>query len=151
MRFYGRRAVKKIRVTVESKNKLVLDEDAQKGDFIDLSDINSVDTSSLEEALSKGADKIYLEKLKQAKAEFELVSQKEKADLQAQIEKVRAQSVSDSQKERHELEIALNKQIADLQTKLSSFEASKKSAITEITAKKNCEQRIAKSVKDRKG
>ena len=139
MRFYGRRTVKKIRVTVESKNKLVLDEDAQKGDFIDLSDINSVDTSSLEAALSKGADKIYLEKLKQAKIEFELERQKEKADLQAQIEKVRTQSVSDSQKERHELEIALNKQIADLQMKLSSFEEAKKSAITEITAKKDSE------------
>ena len=43
--------------------------------------------------IAEGADKIYLEKLKQAKAEFELESQKEKADLQAQIEKVRAQSV----------------------------------------------------------
>lgn len=150
MRFYGRRTVKKIRVTVESKNKLVLDEDAQRGDFIDLSDINSVDTSSLEAALSKGADKIYLEKLKQAKIEFELERQKEKADLQAQIEKVRTQSVSDSQKERHELEIALNKQIADLQMKLSSFEEAKKSAITEITAKKDSEiaelkQKIASS------
>ena len=136
--------MKKIRVTVESKSKLVLDEDARKGDFIDLTDINSIDTDSVEKALAKGADKIYLEKLRQAKTEFELASQREIADLQAQIEKMRAQSAADLQRKQYELEIVRNKEVSDLQTKLSSFEEAKKSAITEITAKKDSEIAVLK-------
>ena len=34
--------MKQIRVIAENKSKLILAEDAQKGDFIDLADINSV-------------------------------------------------------------------------------------------------------------
>ena len=111
--------MKQIRVIAENKSKLILAEDAQKGDFIDLADINSVDTGLVEKALAQGADKIYQEKLKQAKTEFELESQKEKADLQAQIEKIKTESVTALVKKQHELETDFNKQIADLQTKLS--------------------------------
>lgn len=131
--------MKQIRVIAENKSKLILAEDAQKGDFIDLADINSVDTGLVEKALAQGADKIYQEKLKQAKTEFELESQKEKADLQAQIEKIKIESVTALVKKQHELETDFNKQIADLQTKLSSSEESKKLAIAEALAKKDSE------------
>ena len=77
--------MKQIRVIAESKNKLVLDEDAQKGDWIDLAQINSVDTGLVEKALAAGADKVYQEKLKAAKSEFELHNQKQIAELQAKI------------------------------------------------------------------
>lgn len=77
--------MKQIRVIAESKSKLVLDEDAQKGDWIDLSQINSVDTSLVEKALAAGADKVYQEKLKAAKSEFELHNQKQIAELNARI------------------------------------------------------------------
>ena len=77
--------MKQIRVIAESKNKLVLDEDAQKGDWIDLAQINSVDTGLVEKALAAGADKVYQEKLRAAKSEFELQSQKRIAELNARI------------------------------------------------------------------
>ncbi|MBO4547021.1 MAG: DUF2130 domain-containing protein, partial [Treponema sp.] len=74
--------MKQVRVIAESKNKLVLDEDAQKGDWIDLSQINSVDTSLVEKALANGADKVYQEKLKAARVEFELANNKKIAELE---------------------------------------------------------------------
>ena len=109
--------MKQIRVIAESKNKLVLDEDAQKGDWIDLAQINSVDTGLVEKALAAGADKVYQEKLKAAKSEFELHNQK---------------------------------QIAELQAKISSFENAKKLAVAEALSKKDSEiselkQKIAAS------
>ena len=60
--------MKQIRVIAESKNKLVLDEAAEKGDWIDLAQINSVDTGLVEKALAAGADKVYQEKLRAAKS-----------------------------------------------------------------------------------
>ena len=47
--------MKKISVIVKDKNTLVLDEDASKGDWIDLTSLSSIDTSGLEESISRGA------------------------------------------------------------------------------------------------
>lgn len=111
------RNMKQVRVIAENKSKLVLDEDAQKGDWIDLSQINSVDTSLVEKALASGADKVYQEKLKAARAEFELAN---------------------------------NKKVAELESKISSFEDVKKLAVAEALSKKESEiselkQKIAAS------
>ena len=69
--------MKEVRVIAESKNKLVLEEDALKGDYIDLSNINSVDTSLVEKALKKSANEVCKEKLKHVKLEATLESQKQ--------------------------------------------------------------------------
>lgn len=39
--------MKKINVIIKDKNTLVLEEDALKGDYIDLSSLNSIDFSSI--------------------------------------------------------------------------------------------------------
>ena len=116
--------MKQIRVIAESKSKLVLDEDAQKGDWIDLAQINSVDTGLVEKALAAGADKVYQEKLRAAKSEFELQSQKEKAALLSKAEKDRGDD---------------QKLIAELNAKISSFENEKKLAVAEALSKKDSE------------
>ncbi|MBR5965073.1 MAG: DUF2130 domain-containing protein [Treponema sp.] len=120
--------MKQVRVIAESKNKLVLDEDAQKGDWIDLSQINSVDTSLVEKALANGADKVYQEKLKAARAEFELENSKKISDL----------------------ELVSNKKISELNSKIAAFEDAKKLAVAEALSKKESEiselkQKIAAS------
>ena len=116
--------MKQIRVIAESKNKLVLDEAAEKGDWIDLAQINSVDTGLVEKALAAGADKVYQEKLKAAKSEFELQSQKEKSALLSKAEKDRGEDL---------------KKIAELNAKISSFENEKKLAVAEALSKKDSE------------
>nr|MCR5046285.1 DUF2130 domain-containing protein [Treponema sp.] len=103
--------MKQVRVIAESKSKLILDEDAQKGDYIDLTEINSVDTSLVEKALASGADKLYQEKLRAAKTEFELQSQKEKSDLLSQIEKIKSDSENSMMKKEHDLQSSFAKQI----------------------------------------
>jgi len=120
--------MKQIRVIAESKSKLVLDEDAQKGDWIDLAQINSVDTSLVEKALANGADKVYQEKLKAARAEFELENSKKISDL----------------------ELVSNKKISELNSKIAAFEDAKKLAVAEALSKKDSEiselkQKIAAS------
>ncbi len=116
--------MKQVRVIAESKNKLVLDEAAEKGDWIDLAQINSVDTGLVEKALAAGADKVYQEKLRSAKSEFELQSQKEKAALLSKAEKDRGDD---------------QKLIAELSAKISSFENEKKLAVAEALSKKDSE------------
>jgi len=131
--------MKQVKVVAESKNKLVLEENASKGDYIDLSDINSVDTSLIEKALEKGADKVYKEKLNQAKIEFELESQRKILALQAQIEKIKVESESKLIKRQHELESIFNKRLNELENKLSTSEEVRKLAVAEATAKKDNE------------
>ena len=120
--------MKQVRVIAENKSKLVLDEDAQKGDYIDLSQINSVDTSLVEKALASGADKVYQEKLKAARTEFELENRKKLSDL----------------------ELVSNKKISELNSKIAAFEDVKKLAVAEALSKKDSEiselkQKIAAS------
>lgn len=109
--------MKQIRVIAESKNKLVLDEAAEKGDWIDLAQINSVDTGLVEKALAAGADKVYQEKLKAARAEFELENSKKISDL----------------------ELVSNKKISELNSKIAAFENEKKLAVAEALSKKESE------------
>ncbi len=126
-------------VIAESKNKLVLAEDAAKGDYIDLSDINSVDTSLVEKALEKGTDKIYQEKLNKAKTEFELENQKKIFELQSQIDKIKTDAESNLVNQQHKIENDFREQINKLENKLSTSEESKKLAVAEAIAKKDNE------------
>ena len=131
--------MKQVTVIVESKNKLVLTEDAAKGDYIDLADINSVDTSLVEKALEKGVDKIYKEKLNKAKTEFELENQKKIFELQSQIDKIKTDAESNLINQQHRIENDFREQINKLENKLSTSEESKKLAVAEAIAKKDNE------------
>ena len=131
--------MKQVKVIAESKSKLVLEENASKGDYIDLSNINSVDTSLVEKALANGTDKIYKDKLNQVKIEFELENQKKILELQSQIEKTKLDAEAKLINQQQKLENDFGKKITELENKLSSFEQSKKLAITEANAKKDNE------------
>ena len=127
--------MKQIRVIAESKNKLVLDEDAQKGDWIDLAQINSVDTGLVEKALAAGADKVYQEKLRAAKSEFELQSQKRIAELNARI------SSFENEKKLAVAEALSKKdsEISDLKQKLAAGESQSQLQLQKVQSEKNLE------------
>lgn len=131
--------MKKISVIVKNKNTLVLDEDAAKGDYIDLTELSTIDTSGLEESIARGADKLYQEKLKQEKSNFELQKQNEISELKNQIEKIKSDSENAILNKQHEMEKAFNAQISELQNKISNSENEKKLAVTEAIAKKDTE------------
>ena len=127
--------MKQIRVIAESKNKLVLDEAAEKGDWIDLAQINSVDTGLVEKALAAGADKVYQEKLRAAKSEFELQSQKRIAELNARI------SSFENEKKLAVAEALSKKdsEISDLKQKLAAGESQSQLQLQKVQSEKNLE------------
>lgn len=55
--------MKKIEVWVRDKNTLILKENAEAGDYIDLSSLSSVDFSALEAAIENGKDRVLKEKM----------------------------------------------------------------------------------------
>lgn len=74
--------MKKIAVIVRDKNTLVLEEDAYKGDYIDLSSISNVDFKQIENAVLAGKDAIYNQKLAEYKDMLTLQLSQEKKDLE---------------------------------------------------------------------
>ncbi|MCM1322452.1 MAG: DUF2130 domain-containing protein [Bacteroides sp.] len=129
--------MKKISVIVKDKNTLVLNENAAQGDYIDLTSLSSIDTSGIEETISRGADKIYAEKLEQAKNQFELKKQNEIAELKNQIGKTKAEADALAAEKRHEMENDFNAKISELKNQIANFENEKKIAVNEAVAKKN--------------
>lgn len=69
--------MKKVEVIVRDKNTLVLEEAAQKGDYIDLTSISNVDYSQIEAVILSGKDQIYEKKLEEYKENFKLQIEQE--------------------------------------------------------------------------
>lgn len=73
--------MKKIEVIVKDRNTLVLNEDASKGDYIDLASLTSIDSKQLEEAINAGKDEVYRAKLADYKRTLDSEKEHEKAQL----------------------------------------------------------------------
>lgn len=106
--------MKKIKAIVKDKNTLILDEDALKGDYIDLSSLVNVDNTSIEEAINNETDKVYIKKLNELKEQ--LVK-----DRDLEIKNLRL-----------ELENAYQFELTKLNEKLSNYELNKKLEINSI-------------------
>lgn len=76
--------MKQIQVIVRDKNTLVLDEDAQKGDYIDLTSISNVDFRQIENVVLTGKDEVYNRKLEEVKEILKLEANQEKKELENQ-------------------------------------------------------------------
>ena len=64
--------MKKIKVLVKDKNTLLLEEDANKGDYIDLADLSSVDMTSLESLINSEKNSLLNERIEEIKkSEYE--------------------------------------------------------------------------------
>ena len=77
--------MKKLNVIVKDKNTLVLNEDGKVGDIVDLSMLNSVDSSNIESLIDESKDKYFKEKLEaykeSSKRELELEKENALKDL----------------------------------------------------------------------
>ena len=149
--------MKKISVYVKDKNTLVLNEDGIKGDYIDLTDLTSVDTTAIEEAISAEKDRVYSAKLEEFKKALTIEAKLEKEQAEAKLlSKIQElEAVIQKNKELGESNLkAKDKEKADalrlkeseidnkyqcmineLQEKIATFEANKNSEITSINAK----------------
>ena len=81
--------MKKLNVIVKDKNTLVLNEDGKVGDIVDLSMLNSIDSSNIESLIDESKDKYFKEKLEaykeSSKRELELEKENAVKDLNNKI------------------------------------------------------------------
>ena len=149
--------MKKISVYVKNKNTLVLNEDGIKGDYIDLTDLTSVDTTAILEAISAEKDRVYSAKLEEFKkaltVEAKLEKEQAEAKLLSKIQELEAviqknkelgesnlkakdkEKVDALRLKESELDNKYQGMINELQEKIATFEANKNSEITSINAK----------------
>ena len=63
--------MKEVKVYIKDKNTLVLLENANEGDYINLSSLNKVDLSNIEEEILKGKDSVYEKRILDLKSQIE--------------------------------------------------------------------------------
>lgn len=102
----------KIKVSIKDKNILELQEDAKKGDIIDLSDLGAVDISAVTDSIKSVAKK-EVEKeliaLKEKELEVELL--KKEKELKEQFE----DTITKMEVERHKLDLVLENQNKEIE------------------------------------
>ncbi|MCR5349410.1 MAG: DUF2130 domain-containing protein [Acholeplasmatales bacterium] len=162
--------MKELKVIVKDKNTLVLDESGEKGDYIDLSSLSSVDTQAILQSIDEAKDKVYQSKLEEYKkslvAESKLDIEKLESKYNNEInnlkselnkltelneekikakdkEKTDALKIKESEIEKKYLDI-----INELNNKLSTFEANKNTEISNINNKHNEEIQLKKNEYD---
>lgn len=137
---------KDIKVSIVSKEILRLEEDAKAGDYIDLKDIENVDTSIILQKINDETDKVYNKKLLEFKAQLEIEKQKElelavkNTELQfnnkiSSLEKLIEENKNDSLIKLKDEQNRLNNIISDLKSQINSFEMTKTLAIKEAVEK----------------
>ena len=63
--------MKEVKVYIKDKNTLLLLENANEGDYINLSSLNKVDLSNIEEEILKGKDSVYEKRILDLKSQIE--------------------------------------------------------------------------------
>ena len=139
--------MKKVKYIVKDNRTLELQEDATKGDILDLTDEISIDTSSLEKQLEieieQGKDRIYQSKLatekKAMEAGFNALKEKELSKLNEEIIKLEAK-LNNAEKDK-ELALSLakskmDKEIQDLRNQISLSDQKLTLELTKAEAKK---------------
>ena len=116
----------KIKVIVRDKNTLILDQDAKKGDIIDLTDLQKVDDTLLLKLIEENKDAVYNKKLNDIKNDLILkYEEKLKSEVvvsNTNIEKEKDKIINDLKEKIYKLETE-NKNINEnLNNKLSTKE-----------------------------
>ena len=137
--------MKKISVIVKDKNTLVLSEDGKKDDYIDLSDLSSIDTTNILNLIDEGKDKVYAEKLNEYKRNLELEKEnlliQTKNEYQKKIDELNNSLLQNKKSNEDSLDLQKEElsnnylmQIKDLENKLQSFEEKKKADMDSLKA-----------------
>ena len=151
--------MKKIKVIVRDRNTLVLDEDASKGDYINLNELNEVDYSELENVINEGKDVIYNKKLEEYKHILNLENNEKmkdaKNDYEKKIEALNYQiSTLNKDKEallrekENEREKKFKEEIDKLNNEIRELKSSKSSDIELLKMKHTNELNSLKNNKD---
>ena len=94
--------MKKIEVFIKDKNTLVLNEDATKGDYIDLTDLATVDTTTIESLIEEAKDKSYKAKLNEFEKTLKAEAKLEKEQIESKLN-LRIQELENQLKNTNEL------------------------------------------------
>lgn len=106
---------KSIKVIVKDKSTIVLCEDALKGDYIDLREINELDTSWIEQLIETGRDQIYNKKFAEYQAQF-------KKEKESARELAEANCQAEFTKQIADMKLQYNQKVVDLEKQLQEFE-----------------------------
>lgn len=79
--------MKKVEVLVRDKNTIVLNEAADAGDYIDLTQISNLELSYIEHLIEVGKDEVYNKKMSEYQKSFEKLQNEAKIALKMQFEK----------------------------------------------------------------
>ena len=106
--------MKQVKVFVQDKHTLILEEDANKGDSIDLTSLNTVDLSTNKKAIEDGKDQIYRKKIEEEKEILAVLHQKELQELKLKLEILDQQHQSNLKLKELELTQKFEKEKKDL-------------------------------------
>ena len=95
--------MKKIDVLVRDKNTIVLNEKAEVGDYIDLTQITNLELSYIEHLIEIGKDEVYNKKFDEYKKAFEKLQNEAKTALKMQYEKEELEKLNKKDLEINEL------------------------------------------------
>ena len=117
--------MKKLNVIVKDKNTLILDDSGEKGDIIDLTELNSIDSSKIDSLIEDGKDRAYNERLEaykeSSRKNFELEKENELKDLKQKINNLLQELENEKNKLKEALkirELELNNYYNDKENKL---------------------------------
>lgn len=131
--------MKKINVTVKEKTILELQEDAKKGDIIDLKELVEVDTSYIDNIISSGKDEVYNNRLKEYGDSLNAQNELKLQELQNKIKLLEENNKNQLTIKEKELENKYNGIITKLQSDILSnknqFENTLKLKEQDITLK----------------
>ena len=127
--------MKKINVIVKDKNTLVLNEDASKGDVIDLTALNTIDTTSILESISNGSNSVYNQKVEEAKRTFELENKAKTEQVKNDYEKRIAELEKINSNKEYEFKLKLNDSLTEKDKEILALEGNLKNSKTEFELK----------------
>lgn len=128
--------MKKLKVIVKDKSLLELDEDAKKGDLIDLNELTQVDSSYIENIIESGKDKVYEAKLNELRQELDSKNKVEIERLNNTIELLKKDNESKIKEKEHEIKDEYDLKINDYLKEIEVL-------------KSNRELEIDKAIKDK--
>ena len=127
--------MKEIKVIVRDKNTIVLDEDAAKGDYIDLASLKSVDLTQLENAISTGKDQVYEKKLEEAKKQDNLQKALDLEKAKVELEKKYQDLIAEKEKKINDLQNKVNNNNLEKELAVKTEQAKAQEAVNEKNAK----------------
>ena len=121
--------MKKVKVLVRDRNVLVLEEDALKGDIIDLREVSDFDYSYLEKVIEEGRSSLFESKIKEERENLAKIHRSEINRLNDKIEDNNRRFEDEKKNLRLEIENKYKEEISELKSQISNSELIKKNAI----------------------